>query len=90
MYSTYGTTELGGVCFKAGIFESDEIRAKSIGKISTSGYKVEIRDENGQSLPSFQSGEIYIHSPIRMINYLHNMEKDPLEWVRAEFRRTDP
>ena len=43
---------------------------------------LKVRKENGEVLPYGEKGEIFIHSPLRMINYLHDMHK---VWFKSFF-----
>ena len=72
---------MGGVCLKNGIFEHEDLRAKSIGKIPIHGYKAEIRSPEGKILEHNEIGEIWIFSAQRMINYHHLMHEPSIEWV---------
>jgi len=78
--NVYAASEMGGVCLKNGIFEHEDFRAKSIGKIPIHGYKAEIRSPEGKILEPHEIGEIWIFSAQRMINYHHLMHEPSIEW----------
>ena len=37
--------------------------------------------ENGKTLPKGNIGEVVVKSPLGMINYLHEKDQPPIEWV---------
>ena len=62
----FGTTECGGLVCKPGFFDSDEKKKFTLGKCSSSGFKLEIRDNDGNVLGPNEEGELFIWSPLRM------------------------
>lgn len=60
-----------------------DVKYNSVGRFTTSpGFEYQIEDDNGNECPIGTPGELVAYSPLRMINYLKDKDKDPATWVR--------
>ena len=83
IYSSYGSTEIGGAMWATNEGQARDVKMKSVGSFTISpGYKYRIEDENGNDCPVGTVGEISALSPLRMLNYLKDKNENPATWVR--------
>ena len=87
LLSAYGSTELGSVCFRPGLFDSEKVKKTTVGRINPApGYAWRIRNQiNGDIISSKEKGwkegkqfegEIEVLSPIRMRGYRNQLRID--------------
>ena len=80
IFSAYGSTELGSIVFRPGLFDSTWVKQNTVGRINPApGYNFRIRDtvteeikwtaSDGIKNGKENGGEIEILSPIRMRGY---------------------
>ncbi len=74
IYCVYGLTEVAGrLC----ILSSDMLTLKigSVGR-PLAGMTITVRNENGETRPPFEQGEVFVKGPCLMEGYLKNPEKN--------------
>ncbi len=77
--TTYGLTECASQVATATLGEA-RYKPGSVGK-PLPGVRVEIRDDEGQTLPSGEIGNMYVAGDVVMFGYLHQAEIQ--EWLRT-------
>lgn len=85
----YGLTETGNtaICLPPAEHRPGQQRLHAAGR-PYPGVRVQIRDEHGAELPAGESGEVFLHSPARMLEYAGDPDAtaatlDADGWVRT-------
>lgn len=82
--SGYGCTEAGGLIFECGHFSPQAKQRTTVGrKVIDDDIKIKIINDHGEEQPSGTIGEIVIHSPNQMINYLCDRGSKPIKWIHT-------
>ena len=83
IHNVYGSTEMGACLFRSPWTKDQELLAKTVGKPPVNmPYRIRHLTEDRLCQPE-EEGEIEVLSPLRMENYWHDRNKEPIGWVSS-------
>lgn len=81
IHNAYGSTEMGVCLFRSPWTKDQELLAKTVGKPPVNmPYRIRHMTEDRLCQPE-EEGEIEVLSPLRMENYWHDRNREPIGWV---------